>query len=481
MSTAFMTIVELQQKLANRELSLKELVTDTHARIMRHDPQLGALLELFDAKSLNLDTIKPGRLHGIPGAIKDNICQKERITSCASRMLANFVSPYDATAIERLKTEGAVPIGRANLDEFAMGSSNENSAFKKCFNPWDVSRVAGGSSGGPIAAVAAGFVPWALGSETGGSVRLPAAYCGIVGLKPTYGRVSRYGLVAYASSLDQIGVATRTVYDNALVFSVIARPDTRDSSTLATPPFEYTQDLTNKLPAGLRIGVVEDMVSADGMDTEVVNALDASIKKLESMGAIIKRVRIPKLAYSAAAYFIISRAEAASNLARFDGVRYGYRAPNVANLADMYRTTRKEGFGTEVKKRILVGNYVLSAGKSGEFYDNAKKAQSLIRADITTTLQEVDVLLMPTHPAPAFKVGAFAANPLQADLLDYFTCGVNLAGIPALSIPCGFTQSNLPIGLQLVGPHLGEHLLFKIGHAYQQHTDWHLRTPEGYR
>lgn len=478
---AHMTIVELKQKLAAREISVEELLADMMARIEKYDGELGSFLELFSRDSLDVHNISQGMLSGIPGAIKDNICQAGRKASCASRMLENFVAPYDATAIQRLKNEGALLIGRANLDEFAMGSSNENSAFKKCLNPWDTSRVAGGSSGGPIAAVAAGFVPWALGSETGGSVRLPAAYCGIVGLKPTYGRVSRYGLIAYASSLDQIGVATRTVYDNAIVFSAIAGHDDRDSSTLAVPAHDYTQDLNGQLPHGLRIGVVEDMVYADGMDPEVVQALEEAIKKFESAGATIKRIRIPKLSYSAAAYFIISRAEAASNLARFDGVRYGYRTPDAGNLSEMYRKTRQEGFGSEVKKRILVGNYVLSAGKSGEFYDNAKKAQALIRQDMLQVLQDVDVLLMPTHPAPAFKVGAFTANPLQADLLDYFTCGVNLAGVPALSIPCGFTRDQLPIGLQLIGPHLSEELLFKVGDAYQHLTDWHLRTPQGYR
>ncbi len=480
-STAYMTIVELQKKLAARELSVEELVTDTLARINAHDPELGAFLEVFSKESLDLNALPKGILAGIPGAIKDNICQAGRIASCASRMLEHFKAPYDATAITRLKAEGAVLIGRANLDEFAMGSSNENSAFKKCLNPWDRSRVAGGSSGGPIAAVAAGFVPWALGSETGGSVRLPAAYCGIVGLKPTYGRVSRYGLIPYASSLDQIGVATRTVYDNALVFSAIAGHDRNDSSTSAMPAQDYTKTLDGKLPSGLRIGVVEDMLHAEGMNAEVVSALEAALAKFEAAGATIKRIRIPKLSYSAAAYFIISRAEAASNLARFDGVRYGHRAHDATTLADMYRKTRQEGFGSEVKKRILVGNYVLSAGKSGEFYDNAKKAQALIRQDMLAQFKEVDVLFMPTHPEPAFKVGAFNANPLQADLLDYFTCGVNLAGVPALSVPCGFTSETLPIGFQLIAPHHGEDLLFKVGHAYQQFTDWHLRTPQGYR
>ncbi len=482
MSTlAYMSIAELQKKLASREISVDELATDTLARAAKYDPTLGAFLEIFSKESLNLKQLPHGKLTGIPGAIKDNICQEGRIASCASRMLEHFKAPYDATAIKRLKNEGAVLIGRANLDEFAMGSSNETSAFKKCLNPWDTSCVAGGSSGGPIAAVAAGIVPWALGSETGGSVRLPAAYCGVVGLKPTYGSVSRYGLIAYASSLDQIGVATRTVYDNAIVYSTIAGQDSNDSSTLARPAYDYTQALDGKLPQGLRIGVVEDMLHADGMNAEVVAALEDALKAFEKAGAQIKKIRIPALSYSAAAYFIISRAEAASNLARFDGVRYGYRTKDAQSLSDMYRKTRQEGFGSEVKKRILVGNYVLSAGKSGEFYDNAKKAQSLIRQDMLAQFKDVDLLFMPTHPEQAFKVGAFNANPLQADLLDYFTCGVNLAGVPAISVPCGFTKDTLPIGYQLIAPHSGEELLFKVGHAYQQMTDWHLRTPQGYR
>ncbi len=479
-SLAYMTIVELQKKLAARTLSVEELITDTLLRIQAHDSKLGAFLEVFSKESLSLDAIHHGKLYGIPGAIKDNICQEGRIASCGSRMLEHFKAPYDATAIQRLKGEGAISIGRANLDEFAMGSSNENSAFKKCLNPWDHSRVAGGSSGGPIAAVAAGFVPWALGSETGGSVRLPAAYCGVVGLKPTYGSVSRYGLIAYASSLDQIGIATRTVYDNALVFSVIAGNDRNDSSTLPMQPHDYSHGLDGTLPTGLRIGVVEEMLYADGMDAQVVAALEAALAKFQAAGAIIKRIRIPKLSYSAAAYFIISRAEAASNLARFDGVRYGHRAQGATTLADMYCRTRQEGFGSEVKKRILVGNYVLSAGKSGEFYDNAKKAQMLIRQDMAAQFKNVDLLFMPTHPEPAFKVGAFKSHPLQADLLDYFTCGVNLAGVPALSVPCGFSAETLPIGFQIIAPHQREDLLFKVGHAYQQITDWHLRTPQGY-
>lgn len=480
-SLAYMSIVELQKKIAAREIFVDELISDTLARATKYDPMLGAFLEIFSKESLNLKELPQGKLTGIPGAIKDNICQEGRIASCASRMLEHFKAPYDATVIKRLKNEGAVLIGRANLDEFAMGSFNETSAFKKCLNPWDISRVAGGSSGGSIAAVAAGLVPWALGSDTGGSVRLPAAYCGVVGLKPTYGSVSRYGLIAYASSLDQIGVATRTVYDNAIVYSAIAGQDSNDSSTLPRSSYDYTQALNGKLPEGLRIGVVEDMLYAEGMSQEVVTALEGALKVFEKAGAQIKKIRIPQLSYSAAAYFIISRAEAASNLARFDGVRYGYRANDVTSLADMYRKTRQEGFGSEVKKRILVGNYVLSAGKSGEFYDNAKKAQSLIRQDMLAQFKEVDVLFMPTSPDAAFKVGAFSENPLQADLLDYFTCGVNLAGVPAISVPCGFTKDVLPIGYQLIAPHKGEELLFKVGHTYQQMTDWHLRTPQGYR
>jgi aspartyl-tRNA(Asn)/glutamyl-tRNA(Gln) amidotransferase subunit A len=361
-----------------------------------------------------------------------------------------------------------------------MGTSGEASAFQKTTNPWDITRVPGGSSSGPIAAVAAGFVPWALGSETGGSVRLPAAFCGIVGLKPTYGLISRYGLVAYASSLDQIGVATRTVYDNALVLSVIAGHDLYDSTTRAVEKKDYTQRLDGSLPEGLRIGIVDNALGIEGLDPEIVQALEEAIKVLQKLGTGITRVALPTMEYTAAAYFIISRAEAASNLARYDGVRYGFRVKGSKNLRAMYEQTRYDGFGQEVKRRIMVGNYVLSAGHQAEFYGNAKKVQQLIRDEFEQVFKNVDLLLMPTHAIPAFKFGTFADNKLALDLQDYFTCPVNLAGIPAISIPCGFTKENLPIGLQLIGPHLSEELLYRIAHAYEQQVPWNAMYPKDF-
>jgi aspartyl-tRNA(Asn)/glutamyl-tRNA(Gln) amidotransferase subunit A len=479
--TPFITIRELEQKLANKEITREEILEFYIKRFEAFDGAIGSALEVFDKESILQQTnATTGDLFGIPGLIKDNICQEGRITSCASKMLENFVATYDATAIARLKKAGALLIGRANMDEFAMGSSTETSAFKKTHNPWDTSRIPGGSSGGSAAAVAAGLVPWALGSDTGGSVNQPAALCGIVGLKPTYGLVSRYGLVAYGSSIDQIGVMTRTVYDNARVLSVIAGKDDKDASMQQTEKKDYTQNLNGVLPKNLRIGVVDNALHAEGMNTEIITAIETALTVLEKNGATIKHMQLPTLDYAAATYFILSRAEAASNLARFDGVRYGLRDKKATTLSKMYCKTRHDGFGEEVRARILVGNYVLSAGHAGKFYNSAQKVQRLIGHDFAQAFADVDVLIMPTHPAPAFKFGAFADNKLQMDLQDYFTCAMNLAGITSLAIPCGISSDNLPIGLQIVGPRLSEELLYQVGHAYQEQTDWHTKTPTGY-
>jgi aspartyl-tRNA(Asn)/glutamyl-tRNA(Gln) amidotransferase subunit A len=360
-----------------------------------------------------------------------------------------------------------------------MGSSSETSAYKKVHNPWDLSRVSGGSSGGSIAAVAAGLVPWALGTETGGSVRQPAAFCGIVGSKPTYGLVSRYGLVAYASSFDQIGVATRTVYDNALVMSVIAGRDSHDSSSLAVEKKDYTANLEGSIKKGLAIGVIDDALHAEGVDPEIVAAIEEAMKELERLGAKIKRVSLPVLEYGISAYVILSRAEAASNLAKFDGVRYGYRDMQAETLEAMYSRTRAKGFGDEVRRRILIGNYVLSAGHAAAFYNNAKKVQALISKGFADLFKDVQLLVMPVTPTRAFRIGGIT-NPLQMDLQDYFTCPINVAGIPAVSVPCGFTKDNLPIGFQFVGPKLSEELIFQTAHAYEQATLWHTMHPKGY-
>ena len=475
---SFMTIQQLEQLLAKKEITREEIIEFYIRRFEAFDSEIGSALEVFDKESILKNSAEQGELFGIPGLIKDNICQKERIASCASKILEHFVAPYDATAIERLKKAGALLMGRANMDEFAMGSSTETSAFKKTKNPWDYMRVPGGSSGGSAAAVAAGLVPWALGSDTGGSVSQPAGLCGVVGIKPTYGLVSRYGLVAYGSSVDQIGVLAKTVYDNARVLSVIAGKDTKDASMQQVDKKNYTAQLDGKLPHNIRIGVVDNALHAQGIETDIVTAIKQAVQVFEKAGATIKYVTLPTLDYAAATYFILSRAEAASNLARFDGVRYGLRNKKAQTLSTMYGATRHDGFGEEVRARILVGNYVISAGHAGQFYNNAKKVQRLISHDFAQAFADVDVLIMPTHPAPAFKFNAFADNKLQMDLQDYFTCAMNLAGIPSLSLPCGLTQSNLPIGFQIVGPHLSEELLYRVGHAYQQETDWHTKHPQ---
>ncbi|HEV2600673.1 MAG TPA: Asp-tRNA(Asn)/Glu-tRNA(Gln) amidotransferase subunit GatA [Candidatus Babeliales bacterium] len=477
---AFAPIRELKYLLENNEISQQELLQFFLDRFTQYDSELGSALEVFDAASILARSSQTGFLAGIPGILKDNIAQQGRSLTCASQILKDFVSVYDATATKRLKAQGALLVGRANMDEFAMGSSTETSAFKKTSNPWDATRVAGGSSGGSIAAVAAGLVPWALGSDTGGSVRQPAAYCGIVGLKPTYGLVSRYGLVAYASSLDQIGIATRSVYDNALVLSAIAGHDVHDSSSLPVDQNDYSKTLDGALQSGLKIGVVEDALYAPGMDPEIVQAIERAIEQFTKLGAQIQRVSLPTLKFSAAAYFILSRAEAASNLSRFDGVRYGLRDEQAQTLGQMYSGSRRAGFGAEVKSRIMVGNYVLSAGHAADFYDNAKRVQQVIRHDFMKTFKDVDLLIMPTHPQAAFKFGAFDVDKLQMDLQDYFTCPINLAGVPAISLPCGFTKQNLPIGFQIVGPHLSEEALYKAAYSYETSTAWHMQHPKNF-
>ncbi len=474
---AFATVRELRAALDRKEISPRDVIDFYLRRFEAFDDEIGSALEVFDLESILKNTSVDGALSGIPGLVKDNIMQSGRKATCASKILENYHAMYDATAVARLKQCGAPLIGRANMDEFAMGSSTETSAYQKTKNPWDKSRVPGGSSGGSAAAVAAGLVPWSLGSETGGSVRQPAAFCGITGFKPTYGLISRYGLIAYASSLDQIGIFSRTAYDNAMILSCIAGNDSNDSSTVSTGAIDYTKTLTGKLREGLRIGVVENAIGAQGMDDEIVRAIEAAIAQFEKLGAHVTRIKMNTLDYSAAAYFILSRAEAASNLARFDGVRYGLRDKKAHSLDAMYANTRHDGFGTEVKSRILIGNYVLSAGHADQFYRKAMMVQRAIRREFTDTFKDVDLLIMPTHPMPAFQFGAFDVDKLKMDLQDYFTCPTNLAGIPGLALPCGFTSSGLPIGFQLIGPHLSEELLFSTAHAYQENTDWHTKHP----
>ena len=477
---AFATIAQLESMLEKNEISQKEILDNCLQRFETYNPTLNCAIELFDAESIVQDGVAQGPLYGIPGIVKDNIAQKNRKLSCASKILDGYTVMYDATTTARTKNAGGLSVGRANLDEFAMGSSTETSYYGVTKNPWDTERVPGGSSGGSAAAVAAGLVPWSFGSDTGGSVRQPAAFCGIVGLKPTYGLVSRYGLIAYGSSLDQVGIFTRTIEDNARVLSVVAGHDMHDSTSLRVDKKDYARNLKDSSVQGLRIGIIENALYAEGMDSDIVQSIEDALAVYKKMGATTTKIQLSSFDYAAAAYFIISRAEAASNLARFDGVRYGYRNKAAKTLYDMYCETRHDGFGSEVKSRILVGNYVLSAGHAGAFYDNATLVRRMIRKELQEAFKNVDVLIMPTNPTAAFKIGAYEQDKLQMDLQDYFTCPMNLSGNPAISIPCGFTKQELPIGMQLIGPHLAEERLFQTAYAYEQETKWYERKPKGF-
>ncbi len=475
---AFASIKELRELLAKKEIGQVELVDLAISRIKKYDGKIGAVLQSFDRESLKILGSEKDPLYGIPGLVKDTICQKGRITSCASKMLENFVAPYDATGVERLKQAGAVSVGRTNCDEFAMGSSTETSAYKKCFNPWDLTRTPGGSGGGSAAVVAAGMAPWALGTDTGGSIRLPAAFCGIVGSKPTYGLVSRWGLIAYGSSLDSMGVSTRTVYDNALVLGLMAGADGRDGSMSPQQgPFDYISQLTGKIRPGLKIGILKDVVYADAIAPGVATLLADALKAFEKLGAQLVEVSMPSMDYGAAVYFMISRAEAASNLSRFDGVRFGHSVEHPDTLQDLYEQSRAEGFGWEVKKRILLGNFVLSAGHADQYYVSACKVRAMMRAEFLSALEKVDLLFAPGNADVAFKVGAFADNPLAMDLVDYFNCPVNLVRLPAVSVPCGFV-GGLPVGFQLIGNDFSEGLIFQTAHAYEQAHEWHTKHPD---
>ena len=475
---AFASVKTIRQALDSGKISSKELLSYYISRFKKYDDVIGSALEIFAEESIIKDSSATGPLAGIPGLVKDNICQKDRITSCASKILKNYQAPYSATVVTRLEQAGAFSVGRANCDEFAMGSSTETSAYQLTRNPWNSDRVPGGSSGGSIAAVAAGLIPWALGSETGGSVRQPAALCGIVGLKSTYGLVSRYGLVAFGSSLDQIGPATRYVYDNALILSVIAGKDSNDGTSRSVDNTDYTRNLTGKLKEGFTLGVLDNELETEGFDPEMRQGVEDAISHYEKLGAKIKRIKLPIMDHAAAVYFMVSRAEAASNLARFDGVRYGYRCPDPTSVEDMYRRTRSEGFGPEVKLRILVGMYVLSAGYADEFYESAKKVQGAMRLAYLKAFEEVDLLFSPVSPIPAFKFGAFDNNKLQLDLQDYFTASNNLTGTPALSVPCGFTKEGLPMAFQLIGPDFSEADIYQAAYAYEQTTEWHTMHPD---
>jgi aspartyl-tRNA(Asn)/glutamyl-tRNA(Gln) amidotransferase subunit A len=413
-------------------------------------------------------------LSGIPIAIKDNMCTKDIRTTCSSKILQNFIPPYESTATTKLLEQGYVLTGKTNLDEFAMGSSTENSGFHTTCNPWDTERIPGGSSGGSAAAVAADECIAALGSDTGGSIRQPAALCGVVGLKPTYGRVSRYGLVAFASSLDQIGPITKKVRDAAVLMNVISGKDRMDSTSAFVIVPDFTASIGKDIK-GLRIGIPKEYF-IEGIDPEVNAAVQTAIKQYEALGAVPVAVSLPHSSYAIATYYVLATSEASSNLARYDGVKYGFRAEG-KDLIDMYMQTRAKGFGAEVKRRIMLGTYTLSSGYYDAYYKKAQQVRTLLKRDFDEAFRTVDLILTPTAPTAAFKKGEKTDDPLQMYLADIFTISVNLAGVPAISIPCGFTSNNLPIGLQLIGRHFDEETILKAAHAYEQSTEWHKRRP----
>ena len=479
------TITALRQAYSSGDLSPVDAIQSLSDTIESRDGEIGGYLSrdteaaLTEAK--NADLSLP--LGGVPVAIKDLINVKGQPCGCASKILSeNYTSPYDATVIRKLRAAGAIPFGRANMDEFAMGSSTENSAIKPTRNPWDTTRIPGGSSGGSAAVVAAGEAIAALGSDTGGSIRQPAALCGVVGLKPSYGRVSRFGLVAFASSLDQIGPMTHTVEDSALLLQAIAGSDERDSTCLDDQVPDYIEAIGHDIK-GLRIGLPAEYF-AEGLDPEVKASVEAAIAQLESLGAETVPLSLPHTEYAVAIYYIIATAEASANLARFDGVRYGHRADAPADLLDHYERSRAEGFGAEVKRRILLGTYVLSSGYYDAYYLQAQKARTLIRKDFTEAFENCDLIASPVTPTPAFPIGEKSNVPLQMYLADIYTIAANLAGICGISVPCGFskseTGSDLPIGLQLLGPNLGEPTLLKAAHAFEQSTDWHKKRAPGF-
>ena len=475
-----LNIADLQSLLRRREVSAREVIDALRARIEDVDGKIGAYLSLdFEAAAKEAEVANVDLpLGGVPIAIKDIISIAGEPCTCASKILHGYRAPYDATVILKLRAAGAIPFGKTNMDEFAMGSSSENSALKLTRNPWDLSRVPGGSSGGSAAAVAADEAFGALGTETGGSIRQPAALSGVVGLKPTYGRVSRFGVVAFASSLDQVGPLTKTVRDSALIMNAIAGHDRQETTSLNNPVPDYTARLGKDL-SGVRLGLAKEYV-IEGTDPQVKAAINAAVKQLNSLGAEIVDVSLPHTNYAVAVYYILATAEASANLARFDGVRYGYRAPNPKDLLDHYGRTREEGFGLEVKRRIILGTYVLSSGYYDAYYLRAQKVRELIRQDFARAFEKVDALISPTSPVPAFKFGERTADPLQMYLADIFTSPANLAGICGISVPCGFADADgqrLPIGLQLLGKALDEARILQIAHAYEQTTDWHKARP----
>jgi aspartyl-tRNA(Asn)/glutamyl-tRNA(Gln) amidotransferase subunit A len=483
-NTSELTAFEIIEKIRRRELTSEAVVTASLERIRVADSEIKAFNEAFNETALaqakdvdrRLMAGDPvGPLAGVPVAIKDNMLIQGQEVTCSSKILKGYKATYDATVITKLKNAGAVFVGRTNLDEFAMGSSTENSAFQVTKNPWDTSRIPGGSSGGSAAAVAARMTPLSLGSDTGGSIRQPAALCGILGMKPTYGRVSRFGLIAFASSLDQIGPFATNAKDCALLLQTIAGHDAFDTTSVNQPVPDYVAELGKDLK-GLRIGLPKEYFIG-GLDPEVEKAVRDAVKMLEGFGANVKEISLPHTEYCLAVYYILAPSEASSNLSRFDGVRYGYSAKNTTNLLDLYERTRGEGFGPEVKRRIMLGTYALSAGYYDAYYSKAQKVRTLIKQDFDKAFKEVDVIATPTTPTTAFKPGEKAQDPLQMYLSDIFTISCNLAGLPGLSLPCGFTSQKLPIGLQLMGKPFDEGTLLALADRYGQKTDWHRQAP----
>jgi aspartyl-tRNA(Asn)/glutamyl-tRNA(Gln) amidotransferase subunit A len=482
------TIAAISSALRAKKFSSVELTRHLLGRIERLGPALNAFVTVTAERALSdaaaadaaIARGEGGPLTGVPIAHKDIFCTDGILTTCGSRMLGNFVAPYDATVVERWRSAGTVLLGKTNMDEFAMGSSNETSFFGPVRNPWDTARVPGGSSGGSAAAVAARLVPAASGTDTGGSIRQPAALTNLTGLKPTYGRVSRYGMIAFASSLDQAGVLTQTAEDAALLLGAMAGFDPRDSTSVDAAVPDYVAALSQPL-AGLRIGWLREFFE-QGLEPPVEKLVRAAIETLRSQGATVQEVSLPNLPLSVPTYYVVAPAECSSNLSRFDGVRFGHRCENPRDLMDLYKRSRGEGFGAEVKRRIMTGTYVLSAGYYDAYYLKAQQVRRLISDDFERAFAEVDVVLGPTSPTAAFELGAKTSDPIKMYLNDIYTIGANLAGLPAISLPCGFVDEGreLPVGLQLIGPHFAEARLLNVAHRYQQLTDWHRRVPPGY-
>jgi len=481
------SLKELAAALAAKRVSAVELATLFLDRIERFNPTYNAFITLDRTRTLaqaaDADARRAagesGPLLGIPLGHKDIFCTEGWLTTCGSKMLANFISPYDATVVARFKQAGAVMLGKLNMDEFAMGSSNETSHFGPVKNPWDANRVPGGSSGGSAAAVAARLAPAVTGTDTGGSIRQPASLCGLTGLKPTYGVVSRYGMIAFASSLDQAGPMAKSAEDCALLLNAMAGFDERDSTSLQREAEDYTRDLAKPL-TGLRIGLPQEFFGP-GMGDDVRTAVDAALAEYRKLGAVTVDISLPNSALSVPAYYVIAPAEASSNLSRFDGVRYGHRAAEYADLNDMYCKSRAEGFGAEVKRRILIGTYVLSHGYYDAYYLKAQKVRRLIANDFVEAFKRCDVIAGPASPSVAFRFGEKSADPVQMYLSDIYTISTNLAGLPGMSLPCGFGRGGMPVGLQLIGDWLGEGRILNVAHQYQQQTDWHLRMPDDAR